>query len=113
GIDWNLSYTHDLNSRFSYGVSAGNGNGYVERSCRFDAIQIFKLKPYQIVFAEYRPRKDINIRFEIQNATSRGLRLTRYSFSPTRAAGGVPDVDDRDLQFGRLYYVRIRKTFGG
>jgi outer membrane receptor protein involved in Fe transport len=111
-VDWNASYTHDLQSgKFSYGVNAFGG--WRETSYRFNAIQHVKLKTFVTPFVEYRPRKDINIRFEVQNVTSRGLRLTRNSYSPTRTVGATPDVDDRDLQFGRMYYVRIRKTFGG
>jgi outer membrane receptor protein involved in Fe transport len=111
-LDWNASYTHDVAAwKMSYGLSAFGG--WRESSYRFNAISVVKLKTYVIAFAEYRPRRDVNIRFEVQNLTSRGLRLTRYSFSPTRTVGATPDVDDRDLQFGRMYSVRVRKTFGG
>jgi outer membrane receptor protein involved in Fe transport len=110
-IDWNASYTHDLqNGKISYGAQAFGG--WRESSYRFNALSVVKLKTYVIVFAEYRPRQDVSVRFEVQNATSRGLRLTRYGYSPTRTVGATPDVDDRDLQFGRMYYVRFRKTFG-
>ena len=111
-MDWNASSTLDLqNGKFSYGANAFGG--WRETSYRFNAVSSVKLKTYVILFAEYRPRPDLNVRFEVQNAASRGLRLTRYGYCPTRTVGAVPNVDDRDLQFGRMYYVRIRKTFGG
>ncbi len=110
-VDWEASYTHDVSRAFSYGANAGGG--WRQTSYRFNAIQNVKLKTFAVAYAEWRPQPDLNISLQVQNFTSRGLRLTRYSYSPTRTVGGTPNVDDRDLQFGRMVYVRIRKTFGG
>ena len=64
-------------------------------------------------FAEWKPRSDIVIRAELQNATKRGFRHTRTVYDGPRNTSEVAYVDDRDIQFGRMYWVRIRKTFGG
>ena len=110
-VDWNASFSHDLpRLNLTYGVDAYGG--WRERYYRFNAIETTKLKTYVKPFAEWRPVRDINIRFELPNITSRGLRNTRLSYAGTRAAGGQPDIEDRDLQFGRMYSIRVRKRFG-
>jgi len=112
-IEWNVSYNHDLwDGRLSYGVSVDASRGR-ETAYRFDAISHFKLKPTVEPYVEWRPTKDWALRFEVQNATKRGLRLTRNGYDPVRTVGAVPNVDDRDLQFGRIFYIRLQKTFGG
>ncbi|MES3027005.1 MAG: hypothetical protein V4820_03995 [Pseudomonadota bacterium] len=64
-------------------------------------------------FAEWKPRSDIVIRAELQNATNRGFRHTRTVYDGPRGASEVAFVEDRDIQFGRMYWFRIRKSFGG
>ena len=46
------------------------------------------------------------------NATERGFRNTRYIYNGPRDRNGLAYVEDRDIQFGQMYYIRIRKTFG-
>jgi len=111
-VDWNLNFTHDLPRwNFSWGVNAFGG--WRETQYRFNLIQETKLRTFVQPFAEWRPRPDLNLRVEIENATSRGFKRTVFSYSGLRSQGGTPAVDDRLYQSGQAFYFRVRKTFGG
>lgn len=111
-VEWEAQFTHDLPSRnLTWGVDVFGG--WRETYYRFDEISTDKLKTYVVPFAEWKPRSDIVIRAELQNATKRGFRHTRTVYDGPRNTSEVAYVDDRDIQFGRMYWVRIRKTFGG
>ena len=110
-LDWNASFSQDLPRwNASWGVDVSGG--WRESSYRFDLIETTKLRTYVKPWAEWRPRPDLNVRVELPNVTSRGLRRTDYVFPGPRGGPGVPEVQDRDIGFGNMYYVRIRKTFG-
>lgn len=111
-IDWNGHFSQDLPRwNASWGVDAFGA--WRETYYRFNLIETVKQKTYVIPWVEWRPRPDINIRIELDNVTERGVRRTDLIFPGPRSAGGAPDIEDRDLQFGRIYYIRVRKTFGG
>lgn len=111
-IDWDLNFTQDIPRwKLSWGVNAFGG--WRETSYRFNLIQTTKLRTFVQPFAEWRPRPDLNIRVEFENATARDLRRTVYSFAGPRSQGGAPAVDDRIYKPGRSFYFRVRKTFGG
>ena len=75
------------------------------------SIETRKLKTYVRPFAEWRARPDITIRAELPNITSRGFRYTATTM-PVRAEPVRWRRSRIDIQF-RMYYVRVRKTFGG
>jgi outer membrane receptor protein involved in Fe transport len=111
-IEWNANFTQDLpRLHLSYGVDAFSA--WRETNYRFNLVETTKLKTFVEPFLEYRPQPQWNIRFEIRNLTNRGLRRTVSVYPGPRDRGGVPDIEDRDYQPGRMYYVRIRRTFGG
>jgi outer membrane receptor protein involved in Fe transport len=111
-VDWNLNFTQDLMAgKLSWGVNAFGG--WRETSYRYNLIQTTKLRTFVQPFVEWRPQPDLNIRFELENATSRGLHRTVYSYAAPRNAPGAPAVDDRLYESGRSFYFRVRKTFGG
>ena len=64
-------------------------------------------------FIDWKPRPDIQLSLQVQNITERGYRDTRRVFAGPRNLAGLALVDDRDQQFGRIFYARIRKYFGG
>lgn len=110
-IDWEIHFTHDLPARkLNWGVDLYGG--WRETYYRFDEISTDKLKPFMVVFAEWKPRSDIVVRAEIQNATSRGFRHTRTVYDGPRSTADLLFVDDRDIQIGSIYWMRVRKTFG-
>lgn len=110
--EWELQFTHDLPAwRLNWGITAYSQ--FRETSYRFDQIEHFKLKTFVIPFVEYRIRPDLVVRAEIQNVTERGLRRTQYVYGGPRNTSALAYVEDRDNQFGRTLYIRIRKTLGG
>jgi outer membrane receptor protein involved in Fe transport len=111
-LEWEAHFTHDLPQwRMNWGVDAFGA--WRETYYRFDEIELRKLKTYVVGFVEWKPRTDLSIRAELSNLTERGFRNTRYHYDGPRGAAPFAYVDDRDIQFGRMVYVRLRKTFGG
>ncbi|WP_293900915.1 TonB-dependent receptor [Phenylobacterium sp.] len=110
--DWNLNFTQDIPKwRFSYGVDMFGG--WRERYYRFNLIEVDKLRTYVKPFAEWRPRPDLSLRIELPNVTARQLHKQYLSYPGPRSAGGAPSLDDRTYEPGRVFYFRLRKTFGG
>jgi len=111
-VEWNAHFTHDLPQwRTTWGVDVFGG--WRESYYRFNEVQTDKLRPYVSAFVEWKPSTDLSIRAEVANATARGFRHTRYRYEGLRGATPLAYVDDRDIQFGRMLFVRVRKTFGG
>jgi hypothetical protein len=110
--DWEAHFSQDLpNVRLNWGVDVFGG--WRERYFRFNKIDTRKLGTYVVPFIEWKPRADLSLRFEIDNATRRGFKRTIQQYDGSRATSGLTSVEDRDPHFGQLYYVRLRKTFGG
>lgn len=110
-MEWEASFTQDL-PRWRTTVGVNAWSAWRETYYRLDEIEDVKLKTFVTPFVEYRPRADIVIRAELQNVTERGFRRTRQVFNGPRNTSTLAYTDDRDLQFGRMYWVRLRKTFG-
>jgi outer membrane receptor protein involved in Fe transport len=110
-VEWELHFTHDLPAyRLNWGVDVFGG--WRESFYRFDEITTDKLKTFVTPFIEWKPRPDIVVRAEMQNATSRGFRHTRAIYDGPRSTTPLQYIDDRDIQIGSIYWVRVRKTFG-
>jgi outer membrane receptor protein involved in Fe transport len=111
-LEWNAYFSQDLPKwNASWGVDF---YGAFRRSYyRFNLIEDQKLRTFVRPYAEWRPRPDLNIRFEWENFANRAFRNTDRVFPGPRSQPGRPDVFDRDIDNGAMYYVRIRKTFGG
>lgn len=111
-IGWNSTLSQDLPKlNLTYGVYAEGG--FQQRLYRFNAVDAIKLEPFLMTFIEWRPRKDLNLRVELENITRRGYRRTTLTYPGPRNAGGAPTLSDRDTHFGRIVYIRLRKSFGG
>ncbi|UTP39069.1 TonB-dependent receptor [Phenylobacterium sp. LH3H17] len=110
-IDWEATLSHELPAlKVNWGVDVYGA--WRETAYKTSSIETRKLKTYVRPFAEWRARPDITIRAELPNITSRGFRYTRYDYAGPRGTSPLAQVEDRDIQFGRMYYVRVRKTFG-
>jgi len=110
-LEWEAHFVQDITSwKLSYGVDVTGA--WRQTSYRIDEIQIQKLKTFVTAFVEWRPQRDLSVRGEVGNLTSRGIRTTRYSYTGLRGSSPFEYVDDRDIQFGPMLYLRIRKTFG-
>lgn len=111
-LDWEAHFSHDLPQwRLTWGVDAYGG--WRETYYRFNEVNVRKLKTFVTPFVDWKARPDITVRAEIQNATERGFHRTGYRYAGPRGTAPLEYVDDRDIQFGRIFYVRVRKTFGG
>ena len=108
--EWEAHFTWDLPQyRLSWGVDAFGA--WRETYYSSDQIYIRKLKTYVQPFVEWKPQPDLSLRMEFGNFTERGFRQTLYVYNGPRSTNGLKFVDDRDNQFGRMWYVRLRKTF--
>jgi outer membrane receptor protein involved in Fe transport len=113
-VEWEAHFTQDLPARnTTWGASLYGG--YQRVYYRFNAVDAYKLDPFLMVFAEWRPQRDINIRAELENITERGYRHTTTTYASVRNAdrSGPASLSDRNYHFGRIIYLRVRKTFGG
>jgi len=111
-LEWEATFSQDLPRwKATWGVDFYGG--WRETSYRFNEIEDLKLKTYVKPFAEFRLQPDLMLRIELPNVTERGIRRTRTIYAGPRNTSAISFVDDRDLQFGRGVYVRLRKTFGG
>lgn len=111
-LSWEAHLTHDLPQlKLNWGVDVFGA--WRRTFYRFDQITDRKLKTYVQVYAEWKPRPDLSIRTELANVTERGFRNTRNVYDGARDTAGLLYTDDRDIQFGRALYLRVRKTLGG
>ncbi|MCR5873334.1 TonB-dependent receptor [Phenylobacterium sp. J426] len=111
-LEWEASLTHDLPQwRINYGVDAYGG--FRETYYRYNIVETVKFSTYVHPFLEWKPRPDVHIRFEAPNVTGRGVRRTIVSYPGPRNAGGPPAMEHRDTNAPQMWYVRVRKTFGG
>ncbi|MCR5877465.1 TonB-dependent siderophore receptor [Phenylobacterium sp. J367] len=111
-LEWSANFTHDIPRwRFSYGVDVYSG--WRERDYRFDSVNTVKLEDAYIrPFAEWRIQPSLSLRMEAPNLISRGIRITREQYAGPRDTAPLAYTDDRDLTFGQMFYIRVRKTFG-
>lgn len=111
-LEWEAHLTHDLPQlNTTWGIDVWSG--WRETSYRYNQVSTRKLKTFVKPFAEWKPRPDLAVRVELPNITERGFRKTLTVYDGPRGANPIAYVDDRDYQFGRMYYIRVRKTFGG
>lgn len=111
-IGWNVSFSYDMPAqRFRFGGAVFGS--FRETYYRFNLIDTTKVDSWVETFAEWRATPDITLRIEVDNATARDVRRTDQVYPGPRNLGGKPDVQDRNLANGRIFYFRVRKTFGG
>jgi hypothetical protein len=111
-LEWEAHYTHDLPAWKSvWGIDVFGG--WRETYYRYDEISTTKLRTFVVPFVEWKPRPEWVIRAEIPNLTERGVRRTRTVYAGPRDVSPIAYVEDRDIQFGRMYRLRISRTLGG
>ena len=111
-VVWEAVFTQDLpDLKASWGVEAFGASR--ETFYRFDEISTVKMGTYVNPFIEWRPRPVWVLRFEAANITDRGVRRTRTVYAGPRDSAPVAFVEDRDLSFGRMFRMRVSRTFGG
>ncbi|MDP1873225.1 TonB-dependent siderophore receptor [Phenylobacterium sp.] len=110
-VEWEAHFTQDLPAlRTNWGVDVLGG--YRERYFRLSEVETRKVGTWVVVFAEYKPRRDVILRLELQNLGERNVQRIREIYVGPRSDGRLAYVDVRDLEYGRAVFVRLRKTFG-
>lgn len=110
-VEWEAHFTQDLPAlRTNWGIDVLGG--YRERYYRLSEVETRKVGTWVVVFAEYKPRRDLILRLELQNLGERNVQRIREVYLGPRSEGQLAYVDVRDLEYGRAVFVRLRKTFG-
>jgi len=110
-FDWEAHFTQDLPGlRSTWGIDLFNR--WTQTSYRFSEVDSYKLKAWVELFFEYKPKPDLSLRFELDNATGRGFERLLYVYNGPRNTSSLAYVDDRRQEIGQYVHVRLRKTFG-
>ena len=67
---------------------------------------------FDTIYVEHRLPHRMSLRFELDNAGSRPLKITRDVFSGPRNVAPLEFVDFQDHKFGLEFYTRLRMDFG-
>ena len=110
-VDWELHFSHDLPKwRFNWGVDVIGR--FRETYYRATEIETKQVHTSFALFFEQKPRRDIILRVEIQNASARDVVRIRTVYAGQRGAAPLSYIDTRDLQPGAIFLFRIRKVWG-
>jgi outer membrane receptor protein involved in Fe transport len=110
-VDWEVHFTQalpKLKSTWGFDIFGAWRQTYY----RFNEIDTDELKTWVAFFTEYKPRPDLAIRVELDNATARHFQHRRDVYPAPRNASTPTYIETRDNRFGRMLYIRVRKTFG-
>jgi outer membrane receptor protein involved in Fe transport len=118
-VEWDLHFTQDLarwKSNWGIDVNRGGSNandayGWRDRAYRLSEIETRKLDTWVTLFGEYKPKPDLSVRLELMNVTERSAQRTREVYAGPRDRSALAYTDVRDLRFGRMWNLRIRKSF--
>ncbi|HEY8003617.1 MAG TPA: TonB-dependent receptor [Phenylobacterium sp.] len=111
-FEWEGHFVQDLPARkMSYGVDVCCAR--TETTFRFDEIDVRNLNNFVSPFWEWKPRPDLAFRAELDYALHFSYRRTLYEYGGPRGAAPLAFIEHRDPQFGKVLYLRVRKTFGG
>lgn len=110
-VDWEAHYTQDL-PRLNSAWGVDVRSPVRERWFRLTEIETGKWDAFVNLFIEYRARPDVSVRLEVQNVLERGWQQTREVYAGPRGSGPLAYTNVRDLRFGRMILLRVRKTIG-
>ncbi|MDO8324235.1 MAG: TonB-dependent receptor [Phenylobacterium sp.] len=118
-MEWDLHFSQDLprwKSNWGIDVNKGGSNandayGWRDRAYRLSEIETRKLDPWVTLYGEYKPRADLSVRLELMNLTERSAQRTREVYAGPRDRSALLYTDVRDLRWGRVWNLRIRKSF--
>jgi len=112
-LEWEVHYSQDL-PQYGLAVGADYYSGWSQTSYRYNYVSDVKLhNGYLITWVEKRLQPQTVLRVEVQNWTSRGIRINTAQYDGPRNTGRLLYTDDRDLIPGKSVYIRVRHTFGG
>lgn len=110
-VEWEAHFTQNLpRFRATWGVDASLG--FRESLYRLTEVETKKQDVWVVVFVESKPRPDLLLRVEIQNAGQRGVTRIRDVYAGPRSTAPLLYRDVRDLDFSPALYVQLRKSLG-
>lgn len=110
-VDAELHFTQGFPQwKTSWGVDVIDQ--FRETNYRFNEIDTDQIKILVTPFVEYKPRADLTVRLNVENAGGRGVTHSRFIFTGPRNVAPLDFADIRTLHSGRGLYLRLRKTFG-
>ena len=102
-----LHFSQDLPRwKLKWGIDANLGN--LQRFYRFDEIDSYKIGTFDTVYVERRLPHNMSLRFELDNAGRRPLKIARDVYDGPRNIDPLDFVDFQDHKFGFEYYTRLR-----
>jgi outer membrane receptor protein involved in Fe transport len=110
-LTWEANFTQDIPTwRATWGLLVTGG--LRESLYRLTEVETKKQDPRLDLYLDWKPRKDLVVHLELQNATARGVTRIREVYSGPRDLAPLSYTDVRDLDFNRMFFVRIRKSIG-
>jgi hypothetical protein len=110
-VDWDLHFTQDLPiRRMNWGVDLYGQQR--ERYFRFNVVDTRKYGSQLDPFLEWKPRPDLQWRFEIDNAVGRTFKRAVDVYGGPRNISPLVAIQDRGQVPSRVFSVRLRKLFG-
>lgn len=109
-FEWEVRFSQDL-ARYKTQWGVDVFGAFEERYYRFDRTDQLELETWVTLYAEYKPRPDLSIRFEAHNLLGRDLKFSRQLYDAPRDTGAVRYSEVRPLDYPSFFYMRIRKTF--
>ncbi len=107
--DWDFHFSQPV-GRVIYGVDLYGG--WQQRNYRFNEIEIDKLGTYVTPFWEWKPNPGLSWRIELDNVTDRGFKHTFENYNGARSLVPLDVTEQRSVHPSRIFYLRLRKTFG-
>jgi len=110
-LEWEAHYTQPLpwpNANWGFDVCCS----WRQTFYRVDTVEDQKLRPFVAVFAEWKPRPDLQVHLELDNLLGRGFHDYRTVYNGPRSTGQVALIDARPQDFSREIFIRVRKYFG-
>jgi outer membrane receptor protein involved in Fe transport len=111
-LRWNGNIIQEV-PRWRLTLGVNYDGGFKETYYRFNLVEQFKLRTFIVPYVEWRPAPDINIRAEVLNVTSRGIRSIQTVYPNGRLSPVGVRIEDLERQPGPTFTLRVRKTFGG
>ena len=106
---WEAHFTQDL-PRWNFTYGADFFGEFEEVFYRINEVRRIEYDTFVNVFAEYKPRPDLALRFELQNVTARERRQLREFYDGPRNLDRLSGSEFRNVQSPTGFYFRIRKT---
>jgi TonB dependent receptor len=109
--DWELHFTQDLPAhRLNWGIDVFGQQR--ERYFRSTEVDTYKYGTFVSPFIEWKPRADLAVRVELDNASHRPFKREFDHYAGTRDAAALASTLVRKEYPSQVFYIRLRKMFG-